>query len=326
MGIKTSSWEPYLLARAHEAFENRLPHEVILADLKSRIQPDVMEKAYMHCEQITRQRSKTFFLASGLLPREKRKAARALYAFCRVSDDLVDRTAGETALQPAEALRSWQQAALGEKTNHENPVLLAWIDARSRFKIPLRYAEQLIEGVAADLKATRYETFEALAAYCYGVASTVGLMSMHIIGFSGTEAIPYAVKLGVALQLTNILRDVGEDWCKGRMYLPLDELAEFHLDERAIPRNKVTERWRDFMRFQIERNRELYAESLPGIRFLHPDGRFAIAAAALLYQDILKDIEVHDYDVFTRRAYLTGLEKLSKLPGIWRQVKKGEFS
>jgi phytoene synthase len=322
MGMHSSSWEPYLLARAHEASETRLPHEAILADLKSRVHPDKLEKAYACCEEITRKHSRTFYLASGLLPREKRRAARVLYAFCRVSDDLVDRTTGD----PAEALGSWQESALGEKTHSNNPVVLAWTDARSRFRIPLRYAEQLIEGVASDLKHTRYETFAALASYCYGVASTVGLMTMHIIGFSSAEAIPYAVRLGVALQLTNVLRDVGEDWQKGRMYLPLDELAEYHLEEGEISQKKITERWRNFMRFQIERNRALYAESLPGIRFLHPDGRFAIAAAALLYQEILKDIEEHDYDVFSRRAYLTGREKLSMLPGIWRQVKKGAFS
>jgi phytoene synthase len=221
-----------------------------------------------------------------------------------------------------ENLKTWRETSLGDQNLKDNLVVTAWIDTRQRYQIPLRYAEQLLEGVGRDLKKTRYETFDELAAYCYGVASTVGLMSMHIIGFTGSEAIPYAVKLGVALQLTNILRDVGEDWQNGRLYLPREELAEFGLTEEAIDRRVITEAWRDFMRFQIIRTRSLYAESLPGIQYLHQDGRFAIAAAALLYQEILKDIEEHDYDVFNRRAYVTQWEKIVRLPDIWRQARR----
>ena len=243
---------------------------------------------------------------------------RALYAFCRVSDDLVDRSLGKAVAE----LRSWQQSTLSELDSQDNLVVMAWLDTRLRYNIPLRYAEQLIEGVSYDLKQTRYETFSALAAYSYGVASTVGLMSMHIIGFSSPEAIPYAVKLGVALQLTNILRDVGEDWQSGRLYLPQEELAEFGLDERDIAQGSINDRWRDFMRFQIKPNRDLYAESLPGIQMLHSDGRFAIAAAAILYQEILRVIEEHDYDVFNRRAYVSGWEKLRRLQIIWWQAKR----
>jgi phytoene synthase len=142
-------------------------------------------------------------------------------------------------------------------------------------------------------------------------------MSMHIVGYHGEEAIPYAVKLGVALQLTNILRDVAEDWQNGRLYLPLDELAAFGLTEADIEAGIVDERWRAFMKFQIGRIRQLYAEALPGIGYLNKQGRFAIAAAAELYQAILNDIEDHEYDVFGRRAYITKWEKLRRLPGIW---------
>jgi 15-cis-phytoene synthase len=318
MSIQTSSWEPLLLARAREAFEKSRVDETALLEPKNRIQPPLLEQAYAHCEAITRQHSRTFFFASGLLSPEKRRSARALYAFCRISDDLVDCSLGEVF----EKLQSWQQSSLGDQKNQEDLVVMAWIDTRRRYNIPIRYAEQLIEGVAHDLKKTRYETFTQLASYCYGVASTVGLMSMHIIGFVGPEAIPYAVKLGVALQLTNILRDVGEDWQAGRLYLPREEMSAFRLEEADIARGTVTEAWRDFMRFQIQRTRELYAASLPGIQYLQPDGRFAIAAAALLYQDILKDIEEHDYDVFNRRAFVSKWEKLKRLPAIWRQARK----
>ena len=194
---------------------------------------------------------------------------------------------------------------------------MAWSAARARYRVPERYAEQLVDGVARDLHQSRYETFADLAGYAYGVASTVGLMSMHIIGFSGAESIRYAVKLGVALQLTNILRDVGEDWRRGRLYLPLAELAHFGLTEADIAGRRVDNRWRAFMQFQIARNRALYEEAQPGIALLAADGRFAISAAALFYRAILDDIEAHDYNVFDRRAYIGRWSKLSMLPQIW---------
>ncbi|HEX9077275.1 MAG TPA: squalene/phytoene synthase family protein, partial [Anaerolineae bacterium] len=211
----------------------------------------------------------------------------------------------------------WRRQALSYQPSLENPVALAWAETRRRYRIPQRYAEQLIEGVARDLKQKRYQTFEEVASYAYGVASTVGLMSMHIIGFSGPKAIPYAIKLGVALQITNILRDVAEDWQMGRVYLPQTELAEYGLDEADIAAGRVDERWRSFMRFQIARNRRLYAEAWPGIAMLNRDGRFAVAAAGGLYRAILDDIEAHDYDVFHRRAHVSSWGKLGRLPGIW---------
>src|SRR5690606_11050910 len=144
------------------------------------------------------------------------------------------------------------------------PVVIAWTDARMRYGIPQTYAEQLIEGVAQDLNRSRYRTFDQLSVYCYSVASTVGLMSMHIIGFVGLDAIPYAVKLGVALQLTNILRDVREDWESGRLYLPQEELDAYGLGEEDVAAGQVDGRCRAFMRYQIARNRQLYEEAWPG--------------------------------------------------------------
>lgn len=178
-----------------------------------------------------------------------------------------------------------------------------------------------MSGVACDLNVVRYANFEHLAEYCYCVASTVGLMAMHIIGFEGPRAISYAVKLGVALQLTNILRDIGEDWAAGRLYLPQDELAAYDLDEMFLDAGVVDDRWRAFMAFQIERNRRLYDEAMPGIALLDADGRFAIASAADLYRGILDDIETHDYDVFSRRAHLSTWGKLRRLPGIWWRAR-----
>jgi phytoene synthase len=149
-------------------------------------------------------------------------------------------------------------------------------------------------------------------------------MAMHIIGYESDEAIPYAVKLGVALQLTNILRDVAEDWENGRLYLPQDELTTFSLTEADIKAGIVDDRWREFMKFQITRIRQLYTDALPGITLLNKNGRFAIAAAAELYQAILNDIENHDYDIFSRRAYITKWEKLRRLPGIF--IRSQAFS
>jgi phytoene synthase len=198
-----------------------------------------------------------------------------------------------------------------------DPVPLAWADAQRRFSIPQGYANQLIEGIMRDLCQNRYATFAELTEYCYGVASTVGFMSMHIIGFRDQDALPYALKLGVALQLTNILRDVGEDWRVGRLYLPQDELEDFGICERAIAEGTIDKRWQEFMRFQIERARHLYNEAQPGIKLLDADGRFAIAAAAGLYRAILERIEANDYDVFRQRAYLNKWGKISLLPSLW---------
>lgn len=198
-----------------------------------------------------------------------------------------------------------------------HPVALAWADTRMNYNIPSGYAQQLIDGVARDMTQIRYSTFAELADYSYGVASTVGLMAMHIIGFKNEEAIPYAVRLGVALQLTNILRDVGEDWRNGRLYLPLEELERFGISEEQIANGIVNQNWKDLVDYQIARTHQLYDESWVGIRLLNADGRFAIAAAADLYRAILDEIIDNQYDVFSQRASVSKLGKISRLPAIW---------
>ncbi|MFP4345929.1 MAG: phytoene/squalene synthase family protein [Anaerolineales bacterium] len=302
------TWEAPLLERAYRALEKRSAREC------PQIAPPLLEQAYPYATAVTKVHSRTFYMASALLPRKKRRAARALYAFCRFTDDLVDR--GRTINREA-LLSSWRWLTVENCPTEEELVALAWSDTQVRYDIPPLYARQLVEGVARDLDQTRYETFDDLALYCYGVASTVGLMAMHIIGYKGAEAVPYAVKLGVALQLTNILRDISEDWQMGRLYLPQAELAQFGLEEGDIAAGRLDERWQRFMRFQIERVRRLYAESLPGVSLLHPNGRFAIGAAAELYRAILDDIEEHGMDIFSRRAHTTFREKVGLLPGIW---------
>lgn len=269
------------------------------------------------CRLVTARNSRTFYMASALLPYEKRRAIRCLYAFCRTTDDIVDLPGHD----PLQDLRQWEDRALGQDAQAMDDVLLAWHVIRDRYGIPDLFARQLIRAVSGDISRSRYGTFDELAGYCYGVASTVGLMSMCIIGYAGAQAIPYAVGLGLALQLTNILRDVGEDWRNGRLYLPTEDLERFGIPEDQIARGVVDGRWRDLMRFEIERNRALYAESWPGIAQLHPDGRFAIGAAARLYGAILEDIERNDYQVFSRRAHVSGVGKLGRLPGIWLALR-----
>jgi phytoene synthase len=271
--------------------------------------------AYDYCKQITRLNSRTFYTACNFLSHEKRHAVHALYAFCRSTDDLVDKARQTTNID--ELLTNWRSRLANHHPSAHDPVPLAWADAQTRYAIPRGYADQLIDGITRDLRQNRYESFGELAEYCYGVASTVGLMSMHIIGFRDEQALPYAVKLGIALQLTNILRDVGEDWQAGRLYLPLQELAEFGLSETDIARGRIDDNWRSFMRFQISRARQLYDEAQPGIKLLDADGRFAIAAAAGLYRAILERIEMNDFDVFRQRAYINTWGKVRRLPGFW---------
>ena len=307
----TLSWENVLLAWAGQRADEH--------DTVSRIEASAAEldAAYRACAAVTAEHSRTFSMASALLPAPKRRAVRALYAFCRRTDDLVDRAQGDAQT----ALENWRIQSLSPHPRRDDPVALAWADTRTRYRIPQGYVEQLFEGVRRDLRQNRYAIFDESARYAYGVATTVGLMSAHIIGFSGPEAIPYAVKLGVALQMTNILRDIVEDWRAGRLHLPLDELAAFDLGEDDIAAGRMSARWQAFMDFQIARNRALYAEAWPGIAMLNRDGRFAIGAAAILYQGILEDIAAHGGDVFTRRAHVGKWGKLRRLPGVWLRTR-----
>jgi phytoene synthase len=309
MGIQPTTWEYRLLSWAHEALSSPAIEKYIEPDA------DALESAYHYCAHITRTNSRTFYLASMLLPGDKRRAAQGLYAFCRSTDDLVDETRG--LAQAGHMFANWRARLSNPHTAAHDPVPLAWADVQARYRIPRGYSDQLIAGVTRDRTQNRYQSFAELTEYCYGVASTVGLMSMHIVGFESRDAVPYAIQLGIALQLTNILRDISEDWRMGRLYLPLDELAGFGLHEADLAAGRVDDRWRAFMRFQIDRVQALYDEAAPGIALLNTDGRFAIAAAAGLYRAILDDIEAHDYDVFHRRAHIGLWGKLRRLPRIW---------
>lgn len=309
-----ADWENQLITLA-----GQLPHPSTRPFFSYWAGDAALRKAYKWTEKITAEQSKSFYFASALLPEEKRSAVRALYAFCRTVDDIVDQV--DSAGDRESALDYWRQIVQSASSSTDDLVAAAWADTLNRYHIPRHYALQLIDGVSRDLSQIRYQTFEELATYCYGVASTVGLMSMYIVGFKSTEAVPYAIKLGVALQMTNILRDVGEDFGNGRVYLPREELVFYGIRESDIAEGKVTRRWRQFMRFQIERTRQLYEESWAGVKMLEREGQLAIGAASMFYSGILDQIEMNDYDVFTKRASLSAMEKMSRIPGLWLKVK-----
>jgi 15-cis-phytoene synthase len=239
------------------------------------------------------------------LPDEKRRAIRALYAFCRTSDDLVD----QPQANAMRALAAWVALVHAPQPPPDNAVLLAWNDTLNRYSVPCALPDELLAGIAMDLTVNRYDTFDDLWLYCYRVASVVGLISMQIIGYREGAA-KYAIKLGVALQLTNILRDVGEDAQRGRVYLPREDLERFGLRADDILNRRCDEAFQSLMRFEIERAHCLYEAAWPGIALLNRDGQLAVAAAAEIYRGILGKIRQNDYNVYQRRAYVPLVHKL----------------
>lgn len=284
-----------------------------------------IEHMFALCSEITRVHSKTFYFSTRFLPAEKRKAIRAFYAFCRATDDTVD------ALTPGDAgahlhLDAWRRAARLPFAEQDDPVLAAWSLTRDACNVPQRFVEELIDGCEMDLTVNRYATWAELQRYCYCVASTVGLISMHIIGVNGDDAAlmqrsqPPAIALGIALQLTNILRDVGEDLSRNRIYLPQEDLHHFGVSEDDLRAGVVSASFRALMQFEIARAHALYEANLPAIRHLKQDGRLAVGAAILLYRAILDKIAENDYDVFHQRAFLSTTEKLLHMPAVVRCV------
>ncbi|MEO6061090.1 MAG: phytoene/squalene synthase family protein [Thermoflexales bacterium] len=291
----------------------------------SRVRPQAatghsLDQAYARCEDITASHSRSFHFSTRFLPTDRRRAIRAFYAFCRTTDDLVD-----VPTIRLSSLEEWRLAARRGSGAQTDPVLLAWADTRERYGVPNRYAEELIDGCEMDLQVNRYETWEELRRYCYLVASTVGLISMRVIGMRGDDARlldayePAAIDLGVALQLTNILRDVGEDLRRGRIYLPIEDLRRFNYTEDDLRAHVLDDRFRDLMRFEVARAHELYERGWTGIPAIKREGRLSVAVAAEVYRGILDDITAHDFDVFNVRARTATLDKFARLPSIvWR--------
>jgi 15-cis-phytoene synthase len=270
-------------------------------------------------EAVIRTQSKTFFFATSLLPARARTAIRALYGFCRQTDDLVDRD--NASLHDLDEWRKKVQKGASEQTD---PILFGWAVTRQMYGIDRLYEQELIDGMAMDLEHSGYASWHALETYCYHVASTVGLLSMAITGLTPgarfDTAMAYAIDLGIALQLTNILRDVGEDLQRARIYLPLEDLQRFGVTYEDIRSQQADDRFIALMQFEITRARQYFQKSLPGITLLSASSRPAVGAAALLYQAILDEIEHNHNDVFRKRAHTSGWRKLSMLPGILLRV------
>jgi 15-cis-phytoene synthase len=298
-----------------------------------------IESAYKYCESVTRLHAKSFYFAARFLSKEKQPAIYALYALCRHVDDEVDEAeiAGEEQIRAA--VNRWQSklneiyADDGGEIKPEtwnlelgtdgdrDLVFLAWRDFLQKYKIPQSLPLELMKGVLMDTHVNRYETFDELYVYCYRVASTVGLMSSEIFGYERPETLDYAEALGIAMQMTNILRDVGEDAAMNRIYLPLEDLKKFNVSEEQIFANRADENFVELMKFEIERAREFYRKAERGVPLLSPDARFAVLLAARLYARILDEIERQNYDVFKRRARTNFKQKVFAVPRIWREAR-----
>ncbi|HEX2916544.1 MAG TPA: phytoene/squalene synthase family protein [Chloroflexia bacterium] len=276
-----------------------------------------IDSAYRHCQAVTRRGSKTFYFGARLLPAAKRRAVWAFYSFCRTTDDLVDNNRAAGGVDKSfELLDRWEneiRRSYAGQVRPSLPGMQAWSHAVSQYKLPLSPALELIEGMRMDLRQNRYATFDELRLYCYRVASTVGLIMSEIIGYSDPCALDYAVNLGIAMQLTNILRDVGEDAALNRIYIPREDLEAFGYSEEELLRGEVNERWIKLMQFQIARARHYYKLAWPGLKYLDPRCRLSITVAARMYSGILDRIERNGYDVFSQRAYVPTTHKLGHL-------------
>jgi phytoene synthase len=265
------------------------------------------------------------------MPKEKRQAIWAIYVWCRRTDELVDGPLAKTTTLAT--LDRWEQnlETIFAGNPLENPDV-ALVDTLERYPLPIQAFRDMIAGQRMDLQRNRYKTFEELALYCYRVAGTVGLMSNAVLGvdyrprsapWQGDEYVPTeeAVALGIANQLTNILRDVGEDARRDRVYLPQEDLALFDYTEKDLFKGIVDNRWRELMRFEIGRARKFYQDAERGIRYLNPDSRWPVWSALMLYQGILDVIEKNDYDVFNQRAYVSQPKKMVYLPVAWLRAQ-----
>lgn len=292
------------------------------------------------CAAITREHARTFTLASHLLPAHKRRAAFAVYAFCRVADDMVDLARVGDVGQPASApgnLTADRLAGYGAELElalagqPRGSVMRELARAIQLHDIPAAALRELLSGIARDLHPTRYANWEALRSYCEGVASSVGEMCMQVFGVDGEgdsrqRAVRHARTLGVAMQLTNILRDVGEDARRGRCYLPEDELDAVGLQvgdvldagRRGDASFATNPRWRELLRFQVARAEFLYAAATPGIALLAPDARRCATACSTGYAAILGAIERCGYDTLSRRARVSGMRRMGILWRAWR--------
>jgi len=280
------------------------------------VRPTV-EAAYEHCESVTRRAASNFYWGFRLLPGERRRGLTAVYAFCRAADDIADEPGHDVT--PARLIARWREelhAAYAGRPRH--PIGVALADTVARFAVPREHFDAVVDGVEMDLERTRYQRWEGdLADYCYRVASAVGLIAIEIFGYTNASARDYAVNLGQAFQLTNILRDVAEDAARGRIYLPLEDLARFECREDDVLAGRCTEAFRRLMAHECARAGEYYGRA----RFsLAEEDRPSLAAAEamrLIYEQLLRRVMFRRYDVFGPRVRLTSAEKAALAIAAW---------
>lgn len=275
-----------------------------------------LEEAYSYCTDLTRNRARNFYYAFITLPREKRRAIYAAYAFCRLSDDYSDE---EIPPDQKAALLSGLHDLLDKAFDGapDSEVFVALLDASRRYGIPKDYFHEIINGVEMDLVKTRYADFRELYTYCYRVASVVGLVCIEIFEYTDPKAREYATDMGIAMQLTNILRDIQEDCERGRVYLPQDELARHGVSEESLKVGAAGPEFRAMMAEQVARAREYFDRSAALLPLLKPRSRLCPAVLRALYSELLDRIEARDYNVFGEQVTLSSREKLALTAKVW---------
>lgn len=301
----------------------RRPQELPVAPWK---RDDVLKDAYKECERITSAYAKTFYLGTSFLDQTKRASTWAIYVWCRRTDDIVDSPRAIVEKTMEADLDLWNRRLDDIWRGRPWDALDATLcDVREKFPtMSIEPFKDMIAGMVMDVPGMgrmRYETFDDLYLYCYRVAGTVGLMTLPVMGtaegYTEKQATEPALALGIALQLTNILRDVGEDVVRGRIYLPLEDLERFGVTEDQIMNKIMNSNYRSLIKFEIARAREYFDKAEAGIRMLSPDARLPVRASLDMYRKILDVIEENDYDNFRKRAYVGKMEKLLTLPSSW---------
>ena len=274
--------------------------------------PDI-RASYAECKRLNALHGKTYFLATLLLPKAKRPFVHALYGFARYADEIVDDLASELSIEEkAEALSAWGNGVIADlkKGTSNDPVGRALIDTVNRFDIPHEHFEAFLHSMTMDLTVQEYETYEDLLEYVYGSAAVIGLEMVPILGPLHNDAFEAAKKLGIAFQLANFIRDVDEDLDRGRVYLPIQELAQFGVTREMLEERVLTPEIIEALKFQIARVRQLQAEAAPGIAMLEATSRPCIEAASTLYCGIVDEVEKIGYDIFNVRAKTSTARRL----------------
>ena len=266
--------------------------------------PD-LRASYEECKRLNALHGKTYYLATLLLPKAKRPFVHALYGFARYADEIVDDLASELSIEEkSEVLSNWGNGVLADlkKGTSDDHVGRALIDTVKRFDIPHEHFEAFLHSMTMDLTVQEYETYEDLLEYVYGSAAVIGLEMVPILGPLHIDAFDAAKKLGIAFQLANFIRDVDEDLDRGRVYLPIKELAQFGVTREMLEERELTPEIVEALKFQIARVRQLQAEAAAGIALLEPTSRPCIEAASTLYCGIVDEVEKIGYDIFNQRA------------------------